>query len=100
MEPFPENVPLVQTPDAATLFEGQTWDWDGIAICALVVHNQNDPSFKNVWISQSLSYIDILLNCIPLKWLIIIILPLTPRDMEAADIVTLKYGYLIKDLGP
>ena len=30
LEPAPNNVPLVDTPAADTLFEGHTWGWDGI----------------------------------------------------------------------
>ena len=100
MEPDPKNVPLVETPYYDTLFEGHTWGWDGINRRAVVAQNQNEPSFKNSWIPQSLSYINIFLHCLPLKWLRIVLLPLTPRDMETADIVTLKYGYLINYLGP
>ena len=36
MEPAPENVPLVDTPTADTLFEGHTWGLDGINLCAVV----------------------------------------------------------------
>ena len=39
MEPAPENVPLVDTPAADTLFEGQTWGWDGIDCHAMVAQN-------------------------------------------------------------
>ena len=55
MEPAPDNVPLVVTFAIDTLFEGQTWGWDGIDFHAVAAQNQNDPSFKNVWIPQSLS---------------------------------------------
>ena len=48
-EPAPNNVPLVYTPDANTLFEGHTWGWDDINFRAVVAHNQNEPSLKNVW---------------------------------------------------
>ena len=75
MEPDPNNVPLVNATAADTLFEGHTWVWDGIDCRSVVSHNQNEPSFKNGWIPQSLSYIDIFLNCLPLKLLRIIILP-------------------------
>ena len=46
MEPDPDNVPLVENPDAETLFEGQTWGWDGIDFCAVAAQNQNEPPFK------------------------------------------------------
>ena len=46
MEPYPKNVPLVDTTDTYTLFEGQTWEWDGIDLCAVVAQNQNEPSLK------------------------------------------------------
>ena len=36
MEPAPKNVPLVENPAADTLFEGQTWRWDGIDHRAVV----------------------------------------------------------------
>ena len=74
MELSPENVPLVDTPDADTLFEGKTWGWDGIDCRAVVAQNQNEPSFKNFWIPLSLSYIGILLHCFPLKLLKIVLL--------------------------
>ena len=67
MEPAPDNFPLVETPSAATLFEGHIWGWDGIYRHAVVSKNQNEPSLKNGWIPQNLSYIDIFLHCIPLK---------------------------------
>ena len=67
MEPAPKNVTLVDTPDADTLFEVHTWGWDGIDYRAVVSHNQNDPSFKNGWIPQILSCIEIFLHCLPLK---------------------------------
>ena len=41
MEPDPDNVPLVDTTAADTLFEGQTWGWDGINIRAVVSQNHN-----------------------------------------------------------
>ena len=47
MEPSPRNVPLVDTPADHTLFEGQTWWWDGIDLRYLISQNHNDPSFKN-----------------------------------------------------
>ena len=50
METAPDNVPLFDTPDAYTLFYGHTWVWYGIDHCAMVLHNQNEPSFKNCWI--------------------------------------------------
>ena len=53
--PPPNNVPSVNNPAADTLFEGQTWGWDGIDCSAMAAHNHNDPSFKNVQIPQSLS---------------------------------------------
>ena len=36
MEPAPENVPLVYTTATDTLFEIQTWGWDGIDRRAVV----------------------------------------------------------------
>ena len=60
MEPDSDNVPLVNTPDTDTLFEGHKRGLDGINRCVVVAQNQNDPSFKNGWIAQRLSYIDIL----------------------------------------
>ena len=47
-ETAPDNFPLVDTPDDETIFEGQTWRWDGIDRRAVVSHNQNEPSLKNV----------------------------------------------------
>ena len=55
MELDPNNVPLVDTHYYETMFEGQTWGWDGIDFRAVVAQNQNEPSFKNIWIPQSLS---------------------------------------------
>ena len=92
MEPAHNNVPLVDTTAADTLFEGQTWGWDGIDLRAVVSQNQNDPSFKNVWIPQILSYIDIFLYCLPLRWLILVIHSSTYRAMKEADVYTLKLG--------
>ena len=60
--------------------------WNGIYRHSVVSQNHNEPSFKIVWISQSLSYIDIFLNCLPLKCLIIFILPSTYRAMKEAVI--------------
>ena len=62
LKPAPENVPLVKTCAAGTLFEGHTWGWDGIDFRDVVSQNQNEPSFKNVWIPQILHYIDIFLH--------------------------------------
>ena len=75
MELSPENFPLVDTSAADTLFEGQTLSWGGIDNRAVVAQNQYEPSFNNLWIPQSLSYIDIFLKCPPLKWLRIYLLP-------------------------
>ena len=55
MEPDPDNVPLVNTTAADTLFEVQTWGWDGIDRRSGVAQNQNENSFKNFWIPQSIS---------------------------------------------
>ena len=41
MGPAPENVPLVETPAAETMFEGHTWGWDGIDLRSVVAHNHN-----------------------------------------------------------
>ena len=41
MLPAPNNVPLVDTPDDDTLFEGKTWWWDGIDIRDVAENNQN-----------------------------------------------------------
>ena len=71
MEPAPNNFPLVENPSTGTLLEGQTWGWDGIDLHAVVAQNQNEPYFKNGWIPQRLSYIDIFLHFLPLKWLVI-----------------------------
>ena len=62
MEPDPKNIPFVGTHDDDTMFEGQTWGWDGIYCRDVVAHNQNEPSFKNGWTPQRLSYIEILLH--------------------------------------
>ena len=42
MESSTKNVPSVETPSADTLFEGQTWGWDGIDRRAVVAQNQNE----------------------------------------------------------
>ena len=99
MEPAPENVPLVYTTAADTLFEVHTWGWYVINHRAVVVKNQNEHSFKNFWIPQKLFYIDIFLHCIPLKWLRIVLLPSMYRAMKEADIALLKYGYILRYLG-
>ena len=44
MEPAPDNVPLVETPAADTLFEGHTWERDVIDRRAVVAQNHNEPS--------------------------------------------------------
>ena len=75
MEPAPDNVPLVETPADYTMFEGQIQWWDGIDRRDVVAQNQNEPSFKNGWIPESLSYIDVLLHCLPLKCLRIVLIP-------------------------
>ena len=100
MERAPENVPLFNTPADDTLFEGQTWGWDGIDFRAVLAQNHNDPSFQNCWIPQSLSlsYINIFLHCLPLKWLIIVLLPSTPRYMNDSDTTPLTYGDIIRYL--
>ena len=90
---------MVDTPAADTLFEGHTWGWDGIYCRAVVAHIKNEPSFKNGWIPQILSYINIFLHCIPFKWCIIVILPSTSRDIKKADIALLTLGDLLRYLG-
>ena len=99
MEPSPKNFPSVDTPAADTLFEGQTWGWDGIDHRDVVAHNQKEPSFKNGWIPQSLSYIDIFLHCLHLKWFRIVLLPSTSRAMKEADIAPLILGDLLSYSG-
>ena len=98
MEPVPDNFPLVKIP-ADTLFGGQTWGWACIDCRAMLAQNQNEPPFKNGWIPQSLSYIDIFLHCLPFKWLRIILLQSTSRSMKEADIDPLTYGDLLRHLG-
>ena len=49
--------------------------WDGIDCRAVAAQNHNEPSFKNGWSPQILSYINIFLHCLPLKFLIIILIP-------------------------
>ena len=99
MEPTPENVPLVNTTAADTLFEGHTWGWDGIYRRDVVAQNQNEPSFKNGWTPQRLYYINILLQYLPLKWLIIF--PITSKYMDTKedDIAQSTYGDLLRYLG-
>ena len=68
MEPATKNVPLVDTPADDTLFEVYTWGWDGIDCCAVVSHNQNEPSFKisgspKAFPTLTYSYTAYLLNC-------------------------------------
>ena len=99
MEPFPIHVFLVDTTASDTLFEGHTWGWYCIDRRAAVSQNHNEISFKNGWITQSLSYIDIFLHCLLLKRLIIVLLPSTSRSMKEADIAPLAYGYLLRYLG-
>ena len=41
MEPSPYTFPLVDTPSANKLFEGQTWVWYGIDCRSVVSKNQN-----------------------------------------------------------
>ena len=99
MEPTPKNFPSVDTHSADTLFEGHTWEWGGIGCRAVVAQNQIECSFKNGWIPQSLTNIDIFLHCLPLKWLIIILLPSTSRNMKEADIAPLTLVDLLHYLG-
>ena len=82
MEPAPKNVPLVDTPDADTLFEGQTWRLGGIDFLAVVSQNHNDHSFKNGWRPQSLSYIGIFLHCLPFKWFRIVLFRINVQGYE------------------
>ena len=51
MEPVPIHVSLVDTPSADKLFEGHTWGWYCIDLCAMVAQNHNELSFKK-WIDQ------------------------------------------------
>ena len=99
IEPAPENVPSVGTPAADTLFEGQTWGWDDIDRRSVVAYNHNNPSFKKIWIPQSLSYINIFIHCLHLKWLRIVLLSSTSRDVKEADIASLTYEDLLRYLG-
>ena len=73
--------------------------WDCINCRAVVAHNQNEPSFKNIWSSQRLSYINIFLHCLPLKWLRIVLLPSMSRAMKEADIAPFAYGDPLRYLG-
>ena len=91
----PDKFPLVEPPTDDKLFEGHTRGWDGIDCCAVVAHNQNNTPFKNGWNPQILSYIKIFLHFLPLKWLIIVLLPSTSRAMKEVDIDPLPYGYLL-----
>ena len=99
MEPAPKHFPWVETPAADTLFEGQTQGWDVIDRRSVVAQNQNEPSLKNGWTPQSLSYIDIFLHSIPAKFSIIVLLPSTSRATKEADIDPLTYGDLLHYLG-
>ena len=99
METAPDNVTLVDTSAADTLSEGQTWEWDGIYRYAVVAQNHNDPSFKNGWSPQSLSYIDIFLHCLYLKWFIIVFLQSKSRAMKDAGMALLTLGDLLHYLG-
>ena len=99
MEPTPENITLIDTPSDETLFEGQTWGQYGVDHRAVISQNQNEPSFKNGWNPQSLSYIKIFLHCLPLKQLITFLLPSTSRATKEAGIAPLKYGDILRYLG-
>ena len=95
----PDNVPLVETNAADTLFERHKWGWDGIDCRAMVAQNQNEPSFKNGRIPQSFSYIDIFLHYLPFKWFRIVFLQSMPRAMKEADITPLTLVDLLRYLG-
>ena len=99
MEPSPENVTLVETPANDRLFEEQTWGWNGIDSRAIELQNQSEPFFKTFWIPQSISYIDIFIHCLPIKLLIIVLLPSISRAMKEADITMLINGDLLLYLG-
>ena len=99
MEPAPDNVPSVDNPASDILFEGQAWGWDGIDRRAMVAQNHNEPTFKNGWIPQSLSYINIFLNSLTLKWLRIVFLPSTSRSLKEAGISLLRLVDLLRYLG-
>ena len=47
MEPAPNNVTLVETPAAETMYDGHKWGWDGIDTRVMVAQNHNYSSFKN-----------------------------------------------------
>ena len=99
MEPTPKNFPLIETPSYDKLFEGHTWGWDGIYCRAVLAQNHNEPSFKNGWIPQSLSYFDTFLNCLPLKCLRIVLLPSTAMATKEEYISPLTYGVVLCYLG-
>ena len=90
MEPYPDNFTSVYATDTETFFEGQTWWYDGIYSRAVVAQNQNEPSFKNVWSPQILSYIDRFLHYIPIKWLIIMLLPSMSRGYEGGTYCSIE----------
>ena len=66
---------------------------------AVVSQNQNEHSFKNGWIPHRLSYIEIFLHCLPLKYLRTVLLSSTPRAIKEAYIALLAYGDLLRYLG-
>ena len=99
MEAYPENFPLDDTPTAKKLFEVHAWGRDVIDLRSVVAQNQNETSFKNVWRTQRFSYIKIFLHCLPLKWLIIVLLPSTLMYIEEAGIFLLTLGDILRYLG-
>ena len=99
MKPDPNHVTLVNTPADEKLFEGQTWGWDGTNRRSVVAQDYNEPSFKNVWIPQILSYIKILIHCLPLNLLRIVLLPSMYRYIKEAGIAPSTYVYLLGYLG-
>ena len=82
IEPVPVHVSLVDTIAVDIPFEGHTWGWYCINRRTVVAQNHNEPTFKNGWTPQNLSYIDIFLHCLLLKCLRIVLLPSTSRDMK------------------
>ena len=90
---------MIDTTADDTMFEGNTWGWDGIDSRDVIAQNQNEPSFKNSWIPQRLSYIDIFLHCLHIRWLRKVLLPSTSRVTKEAEIDPLILGDLLRYLG-
>ena len=86
-EPAPENIPapnLRNKLDPNTgLNEGQSWGWNGICYCKTMTLMKEKATFHHNWKPHSKSFLEVLLQWLPVKWIGHTIIDATNESLKA-----------------